>query len=528
MPKSPHPLLLIGLDGASPTVLDALGGRIPHIQRIRSEGASGVARSTEPPATFPAWTSVLTGCPPEVHGVRDLLTRDDADSPLRPVSGIERRAMMVPEELARAGYEIACIGVPGLFPPPRAPGFWLSGFDAPGADRANSASVFPPSLHRIVESMGGWRYATFNEQRVDLERATDALLADLEVKSRILLALQRVRPWDLFFVHLQASDTASHHLWPTWDRHSPRARAYPASDDLPRVFERLDTLVGNLVAQHAGRVALVSDHGFGGAADVAVYLNRVLEELGFLRFAAPSPTGLLFGAASRAAAGALPPALAGRVAQTAPSWLVGRAISAARQAPIARDAIAFSDELDYAPSIWLRRRLSDLENDALEEALHALRDPRSDAPLIRAIHRRQGAGRAPDLYLEPAWLEGYRPCFLPSTGPGPTVRLLEDRELRAGRGMGMPGVHHPDGVVAVAGPGVSSASLQVTLPQVGASLPTLMGVPHVGAPGRAKPELATQAGIPPAGETRGARATPSTRPKVSAAVTKRLEALGYL
>ncbi|MEO0813117.1 MAG: alkaline phosphatase family protein, partial [Myxococcota bacterium] len=91
MKRVPYPLLVIGLDGASPQVLDALAERLPHITQLRREGASGVARSTQPPATFPAWTSVLTGCPPEVHGIRDMLTRDTPTSVLRPVSGVERR-----------------------------------------------------------------------------------------------------------------------------------------------------------------------------------------------------------------------------------------------------------------------------------------------------------------------------------------------------------------------------------------------------------------------------------------------------
>lgn len=526
MPRAPHPLLIIGLDGASPTVLDRLADRLPNIQRLRTEGASGIARSTEPPATFPAWTSVLTGCPPEAHGVRDLLTRDTPSSPLRPVSGSERCSPMVPEELARAGYAVACVGVPGLFPPPQAPGFWLSGFDAPGADRANRASVFPPSLHRVIEALGGWRYATFNEQRVDLATAADALLDDLEVKSRIALALQHARRWDLFFVHLQTSDTACHHLWPTWDRASPRARAYEASDDLPRIFERLDALVGELVAQHPGRTVLVSDHGFGGAADLAIHLNRVLHALGFLRFAHATTGERLFEAASRLAATALPSSITGPLTRHAPSWLVGRAIRAARQAAVEGDA--FSDELDYAPSIWLRRPLSDREHLALEEALLSLRDPRTGAGLIRAVHRREGAGCGADLYLEPAWLAGYRPCFLPSLGPGAAVRVMEEGELRGGRGRGMPGVHHPDGVIALAGAGVPRRALHVTLPEVGASIPNLMGLPSLRAPGRAAPALAERVGLRDPREVAGATPAPSPKPVVSSAVTKRLEALGYL
>lgn len=131
MPRAPRPLLVIGLDGASHKVLSQLRFRLPNLHALIENGAAGVARSTQPPATFPAWTSVLTGCPPEVHGIRDLMTRNHADAGLRPASGAERRVPLIVEELARDGYRVACLGVPGLFPPPQVSGLYVSGFDAP-------------------------------------------------------------------------------------------------------------------------------------------------------------------------------------------------------------------------------------------------------------------------------------------------------------------------------------------------------------------------------------------------------------
>lgn len=533
MPRAPRPLLVIGLDGASHTVLSQLRLRLPHLHTLIEEGAAGIARSTQPPATFPAWTSVLTGCPPEVHGVRDLMTRNHADANLRPASGTERRVPLIVEELARDGYRVACLGVPGLFPPPEAPGLYVSGFDAPGADRAVRSSVFPPSLYRELEWAGGWRYAIFNEQRVDVEAAVDALLADIDAKSRTILRLQRRCRWDLFFVHLQASDTACHHLWPGWDRDSPRARAYPASDALPRVFERLDQLVGQLRAEHDGLTLLVSDHGFGGASDVAVHLNRALAEAGLLRFQERSRWRDTVGHGLRATVEQMPSRMLSLAMRLSPRAVLDWGLTASRQADVARSHSAvYSDELDYAPSLWLRRALTVAERDRMENVLASLHDPDSGQDLIERLHWRTGDGFGPDIYLEPAWPGGYRPCFIPSHGPGPSVRRLVGAELRAGRGAGMPGVHHPDGVVAVSPS--QPLDLDCTLPEIGASIPSLMGVRTKRRPERSPPALAVALGLLEGGEPLSraglseAVSPIAKLPRPSAAVTARLKALGYL
>lgn len=527
MSRKRIPLLIIGLDGASHSVLRPLAGRLPHLTQLLEQGASGVAKSVNPPATFPAWTSILTGAPPEAHGVRELLTRDAFDSPLRAASGQERRVPLIPEELARAGKRVACIGIPGLYPPPQVPGAWISGFDSPGADRALRQSVFPPSLYRELERTGHWRYATFNEQSVDLKFAHEALLADLESKRNLVMRLQRREPWDLFFVHLQASDTVCHHFWPTWDRQSPRAIGYAKSEAIPEIFGALDALVGELLHAHEGRVLLVSDHGFGGASDIAVYLNRVLADLGLLKFRDASMSPQIIGSVARAGAAHLPTSWTGRIMQSFPTAITGRLLRDARHPRIDFNrSVAFSDELDYSPSIWLRRPLTSDEQHQLYSAVLGLEDPRSGQSLVHKIHRREGHGASPDLVLEPRWPDGYRPSFLASKNPGAAVEVLDPGGPR-GRGAGMPGVHHPDGVVALFGPEIEPVSVECTLPEIGASIPALMNTELDTHPDRVSPALALAVGL----ETRSAKprpGSPTPSPRVSGASLARLRALGYL
>lgn len=492
-----HRLLIIGLDGATFDVLRPLEQHLPHLARLMRNGASGQLLSTLPPATLPAWSSFLTGATPGAHGVTDIFVRRGYS--LVPASGALRGLPTFLEELSRRGLRVASLGVPGTYPPLQLNGVCVAGFDAPGVHRATRASVSPPEFFPELERLGGYRYATFNEHRAGNRRlsvAADALCADIARKEELLSALLAREPWDVFFTHLQASDTSSHHLWHTWDASSPRAEGVP-TDDLPRVFRQLDKLIGRLLAVAGAdtRVLLVSDHGFGGAGTTAVHINRALAEAGLLGFREEARSkGLVRGLATRVI-GELSPELLGHVVRALPEGVRGRVQRMLRASPIDLPrTLAFSDELDYAPSVWIHRKSAFAdgvvaESDVVEvrkkarAALLALRDPQTGEALITAVHERESTpmqgpylDRAPDLIIEPAWPRNYRPSFLRSPGPGPSVRTLSRDEYSAAKGAGLPGVHRPEGVLIMHGPGIEARPLPPTrIEEAGALVYQLLG-----------------------------------------------------
>ena len=76
--------LLIGLDGATFTVLDPLmdgtcaeGVVMPYLASLRGKGYSAKLKSTAHPLTPPAWTSVATGRTPGHHGIYDFVRFED-------------------------------------------------------------------------------------------------------------------------------------------------------------------------------------------------------------------------------------------------------------------------------------------------------------------------------------------------------------------------------------------------------------------------------------------------------------------
>lgn len=500
------PLIVIGLDGASYNILKPLIAqkRLPNLAFFLEQGASTELLSTLPPATLPAWTSFLTGCQPATHGVTDLWMRHAMRHQLTPANGHWRSVETWLRALDKQGLKIAALGVPGTFPPePLEQGLIISGFDAPGAQRAEQNAVWPPSFYPQLEAWGGWQYATFNEHANvpnKMQHALTTLLKDIDTKQNVIEHVYQMAAWDVFFVHLQASDTIGHHAWHTWDTASPRHRPQDEQlqDALPQVYARLDKIIGSLRARAPKncRFMVVSDHGMAGADTICVYINRLLAQMGLLAFHHPTRQKLTryLSQTARYSLGKLPTTWMGYLLQHVPEKKLGHLINMARGLSLNwRHTAAFSFELDYAPAIWLHRRsafhqgiLDDAHADALlpiiTQALLKLRHPHTGAALIRQVRPRaslpQGLWlqRFPDLLIEPNWPNGYRPCFLSSEGTqGPIIDTLKPEVWQAPRGSGMPGVHQREGIFILYDP-MQSATRMPTLEiaQAGAMVYALM------------------------------------------------------
>ncbi len=551
-------LVIIGLDGGSFDVLYPLfaRGELPALQRLCDGGLNTELRSTLPPATMPAWTSFLTGASPAHHGVPDIFVHAPKSYTLVPASGRLRRLPTFLARLSRMGLRVASLGVPGTYPPEPTSGITISGFDAPGKSGASRDAVWPRDFFDSLRSLGGWRYATFNEQRGGrLAAATAALLADIEAKERIILDVYERKPWDVFFVHLQASDTAGHHLWHTFDKSSPRYCGPAHEDLLPSIYRRLDLLIERMLQRvpKSARVLVVSDHGMGGADSVAVHINRLLHQLGLLHFetGAAQPFIRLGGRALHVGAAHLPPAWLGTLMATLPPGVTGRLLALARNQRVDyANSIAFSSELDYAPAVWLNRQptfprgplqqeKATAVADTIATALLEITHPNTGKRLLRAVHHRTeiasgaAASAFPDLLLEPAWPDGYRPSFLPSCGPGPVVRNLHAHELSAGRGSGMPGVHRREGIFVAYGPGLPAMQLPTfDIGQAGLFIYPLLGLSPPEDVDLQLPRCLHDIAATLGGNRRVPRATPSTprayAPEEATVVTERLRQLGYI
>lgn len=479
-----RPLLIIGLDGLEPSLVQKWteSGDLPTLSRLRQEGRWGALRSTLPFATFPAWTSFMTGVNPGEHGVFDFAHLLPGTYDVSFAGATIRRRPTFARLAGEMGLRVASVGFPGTYPPEPLPGISIGGFDSPVAVGIDDSFVHPPELAReLRERFGRYVFADFAETHTWMpgwhRRAAESLIKGAEKRADIATWLLQKEPWDLFMVHFGESDTVAHHFWAFHDASSPRR---PRRNDaflqsaIRRVYVELDRAVSRLIAAapEGARVMLASDHGFGGSSDKVLYLNRWLAEQGMLRFhQKPGAPQKAFSLATKAGLALLP----GRAQEKLWRLMGDRAgLAEARRRFSMIDwsgTSAYSEELSYHPSIRLnvkgREPAGTLSPEdvpfVLEDLigrLKELRDPWNGRPVIQKAWKREDLYQgpavedAPELVLNLAIDEGYSYNCLSSQGDGPVWRRLLPEERIGAKGAGMNGTHRHDGFWLLHGDGV--------------------------------------------------------------------------
>lgn len=535
--------MILGLDGASWNLIQEMN--LPHLQRLCKEGARANLKSTTPPMTLPAWSSILTGCNPGKHGIIDFVHRIPKSYQLEFSNSTFRQVPTLHRLISDQGGRVASIVVPTTYPPEDLNGVVIAGFDSPIATKTESRHCNRPEVYADLEQrFGRLCFADIQETRKGPgwgAQALACLLREIERKEAICQYLLEKEHWDAFMVVFGESDTAAHHFWMFHDPQSPRYLGEtPLKDALKKVYQRLDVMVGKLSGY--GKICCIcSDHGFGGAGRQVLYLNRFLESQGWLKFRPPSWQG---GERLRQMALHLP---IERLLRRMPSAILGRAETLARYGGLdLAQTRAWSDEMNYAATIHLNIKGRDplgmiddpkQATQELEKLLYAWRV--DGQPVVARVIPRQAAfvgpvaDRAPDLILELALPDNYSYTLLPSNRvPAQTLsRRLSPEEYMGGKGLGMNGTHRQHGILILQGPGVRAGAQGSA--EVQDVLPTLFHLIHQAIPAHVDGRVLEDLVETPVTATR--RAMPYTVPsqhrlgaKAAQHLQHRLEALGYL
>ncbi|MFO8013700.1 MAG: alkaline phosphatase family protein, partial [Phycisphaerae bacterium] len=265
--------VLLGLDGATFEMLGPMvdTGRLPVLQRLVEQGASGTLTSTVPPYTCPAWPTMFTGRNPGAHGVTSfhLLEPDTVES--RAATLRDVAAPRLWQTLNSAGVRTGIFNVPMTYPAEPVDGFMVSGFVAPpGAPHAVQpqplaeafAEAFPDYDVNGPE-LGGRIYTRVEDYRALMHALRDTL----EQRQAALEWLLEREPVDFLYVVLETLDRISH---PAYGFLAPGAPTYESPlgaavrEEVLKVLEVQDRVMGRILELMGPdpAVMIVSDHGF--------------------------------------------------------------------------------------------------------------------------------------------------------------------------------------------------------------------------------------------------------------------------
>ncbi len=466
-------VLVIGLDGAT---FDLIGpwieeGKMPTLQQLMKNGASGVLNTTLPPISSSAWVSFATGKNPGKHGLVDFVHPRQDSYQISIVSPQQRASKAIWNILSERGRKVGIVGMPVTYPPEEVNGYMISDFLTPSA---SDDYTYPLSLRdELDKAVGG--FPLLPDERYRSTKFVDRFIADMvtDVERRLAGALYLLenKECDFFFLLFWSSDMIQHEIWRLLDdshpQHDPRA-AERYMGLIVDFYQRLDKAVGRLVEKVGSEdlVIIMSDHGFGPVHSFFL-VNNWLREMGLLKLKRRALTRLKY-ALFRLG---LTPLGAFRLAKALRLGFLRRRFRFQRGGGLIKRLF-----LSFADVDWDRTKAFAVgsfgqiyvnlkgkrpqgivqpgkEYEDLREEIAAraqeIRDPRTGEKVVERVYRREELysgpllEKAPDLVLQSRNWE-YMAFGHADFGGGHVIEPI----------LGMWGHHRPEGIVILAGEGI--------------------------------------------------------------------------
>jgi len=269
-------VVLIGVDGATPDLIDKWvnEGKLPNFQKLRENGTWGKLKSTTPPFSAPAWTSIVTGCNPGKHGIYGFESTGTLEPHL--INSRHRKVPAIWSFLTSIGIKSIVVNVPGTYPPEKINGAMITGLLTPSRD---SNFTYPKDIkERLTKGdLGEYELEQFwledfSRSRMK-KRAPEKLLnhinRQMTSRSQVGLNLMNESDWDFTMIVFRGTDTAQHFL-------------FDKKDLLLSCHQKVDEFIGKIMNRTPDALFfVVSDHGFEEIKKI-LYPDNVLYNSSFL------------------------------------------------------------------------------------------------------------------------------------------------------------------------------------------------------------------------------------------------------
>lgn len=471
--------VVIGLDGVAWHLLDPLidKGMMPRLADIKERGASGTLTSTIPTYTPPAWTSAATGVNPGRHGIYGFYGGNAQSERQELMHAGKVKSTTIWEMANSQGARAGIYNLPLTYPPRSFEGWMVSGMMTPGFGEQLRGFATPAEYEpKILDWAPGYEVdlsANWEKDWRDTALAERAI-ALLAKRLRVLEGLLEIDPPDIVFSVQEVPDRLQHVYYRYMD---PQDELYDTDDGrrirpaVERCYAEMDKIIGLLddYAGEDGGVIVCSDHGFT-SWEVSVHTNALLESWGLLRVK-PQARAMQTAAARRLVpiAKRILPAKVAREAKGRTFAAIDWARTKAFASPIPQQGIFVNLRGRERFGIVPESELESLKEE-IAGRFRSLTGP-DGRPVTDEVHLSQNVfhGEA---------LEG-APDVLP---------VLRDHHFELDDEIfhrepftdvtHLPrGVHHPDGVIVVAGPGVrASDAIEASVLDVTPTLLYLAGL----------------------------------------------------
>jgi predicted AlkP superfamily phosphohydrolase/phosphomutase len=286
--------IVLGLDGVPYTLLEDLKnrGRIPNMASIFERGYFGQMSVCIPEISSVSWSSFMTGSQSGEHGIYGFIDLKPGTYKMYFPNFTHLQGSTLWDELALQGRKAVVINMPATYPARKINGALISGFVAIDINKA----VYPSSLIARLNEMDYRIDLDITRARQDHDFLFRDLDATLESREIAVDFLWKEIDWDLFIIVITGTDRLMHFLWDAFEN-----EAHPYHQDFLDYFDKVDSFVGRVFDRFLGldgskeeknQFYMLSDHGFT-KIKTEVYLNRWLQENGYLKFNKDQPETIM-------------------------------------------------------------------------------------------------------------------------------------------------------------------------------------------------------------------------------------------
>lgn len=289
-------VLLIGLDCADPRlVFDAWRDDLPNLNQLMSHGMFGRLRSSDPPITVPAWSSMMTSLDAGELGFYGFRNRADYSyekMALATSRNVPQRTVW--DILGRANKQSILLGVPQTFPPRPINGSMVTCFLTPSTQ---SQYTYPSELKTEIEQvLGGDKYIfdVSDFRSDDKQRILNDIYTMTERQCTVFRHLIQTKPWDFAMMVIMGTDRIHHGFWQYCFADHP---LYTPNNGLESCihdyYVYVDQEIGKIldVVDDETLVLVISDHGARGM-DGGICVNEWLIREGYLTLKS-QPDGII-------------------------------------------------------------------------------------------------------------------------------------------------------------------------------------------------------------------------------------------
>ncbi len=277
-------LILLGIDGLSWNLLNKLfaKGKLKNIQKMISEGTSGITNADHPLISSKIWTSVFTGKKPDKHGIVDFFFKED-----------DFHFAQIWDILHDKGYKVGVYRAMSAIKVKQIDSFFIPSFLAFNRASHPKKYAFVSDLDksaRMDKNKGAsptlmiktfWKLLKNGLPvkillklalksvpllflRNQKKRLSQMKKIEFLMHSTFFFKLVRKHKTELSIFYGNSTDILSHSFWLDFDKQTKFKNV------LPQIYKLVDKFVGR-VSKYATKnniiLLVMSDHGFAGLQD---------------------------------------------------------------------------------------------------------------------------------------------------------------------------------------------------------------------------------------------------------------------